>query len=86
MIKERFDMGAVDLASGSVITNVRHRDALAKARESVKSALDSVNMGLELNLTFIDIEDAIGRLGEIVGLTVGEEVVDRIFHNFCLGK
>lgn len=86
VIKERFDMGAVDLASGSVITNVRHRDALLKARESVKSALDNVNMGLELNLTFIDIEDAIGRLGEIVGLTVGEEVVDRIFHNFCLGK
>ncbi len=85
-IKERFDMGKVDLSSGSVITNVRHRDALAKTRESVKSALDSVNMGLELNLTFIDIEDAIGRLGEIVGLTVGEEVVDRIFHNFCLGK
>ena len=86
VIKERFDMGAVDLASGSVITNVRHRDALIKAGESIKSALESVNMGFELNLTFIDIEDAIGRLGEIVGLTVGEEVVDRIFHNFCLGK
>ncbi len=86
IIKTRFDMGAIDLTGGSVITNVRHRDALIKARESVKSALDSVAMGLELNLTFIDIEEAIGRLGEIVGLTVGEEVVDRIFHNFCLGK
>ena len=37
-------------------------------------------------MTFIDIENAITALGEITGQTVGEEIVDRIFHRFCVGK
>ena len=37
-------------------------------------------------LSFIDIEEAISALGEITGLTVSEEIVDRIFHSFCIGK
>ena len=37
-------------------------------------------------MTFIDIENAITHLGEITGQTVAEEIVDRIFHTFCVGK
>ena len=50
------------------------------------SAIDAIKMGLPVDMTSVDIENAISCLGTITGLTVGEEVVDRIFHEFCVGK
>ncbi len=41
---------------------------------------------MPVDLVAIDLQQSIEALGEIVGLTVSEEIVDRIFHNFCLGK
>lgn len=85
-ITELFDMGKIKNSSGSVIANARHKDALLKAEKNVKSAIDSLCSGVPQDMVSVDIESAISDLGEIVGLTVGEEVVDKIFHNFCIGK
>ena len=85
-IKHLFDVGDISKSGGAVITNVRHIDALNKAQKSVKSALNDVRRGIPADMTFIDLQNALSSLGEIVGLTVSEEIVDRIFHNFCLGK
>ena len=38
------------------------------------------------DMTFVDIEDAVSKLGAVTGMSVGEEIVDRIFHSFCVGK
>ena len=65
---------------------MRHTEALKKSLVAVKSAVDAIDGGIPLNMTFIDIENAISALGEITGQTVGEEIVDRIFHSFCVGK
>lgn len=84
-IKEMFEIGEIENNS-DIITNARHRDALIKAQTSLSCAISSIEMGISPDTCFIDIEDAISALGEIVGLTVSEEVVDKIFHSFCVGK
>lgn len=85
-IENMFDMGTINVDSDSVITNIRHSDALRKARNALEGAISAIENGMPLNMTFIDIEDAVSALGEITGQTVGEEIIDRIFHNFCVGK
>ncbi|MBO7288571.1 MAG: tRNA uridine-5-carboxymethylaminomethyl(34) synthesis GTPase MnmE [Clostridia bacterium] len=84
-IKEMFEIGEIENNS-DIITNARHKDALIKAQAALSSAIESAQMGISADTLFIDIEDAISALGEIVGLTVSEEVVDMIFHSFCVGK
>jgi tRNA modification GTPase len=68
------------------VTNVRHRDALVKARESVQRGIDTIVSGLPLDFAGIDFKDAYLRLGEITGDTVEEDIIDRIFTDFCIGK
>ena len=85
-IENMFDMGKINANTDSVITNVRHTDSLKKAKTALKSAINAIEDKIPINMTFIDIENAISALGEITGQTVGEEIIDRIFHNFCVGK
>ncbi len=69
-----------------VITNERHYQCLVRCESHLKEALYASQGGIPLDMIGIDIELSIEALGEIVGLTVSEEIVDKIFHNFCLGK
>ena len=85
-VKDMFGTGEIGINDDVVITAVRHKDALCKAKNALSSAIDAIEIGIELNMTFIDIENAISALGEITGQTVGEEIVDKIFHSFCVGK
>ena len=85
-VEEMFASGKVANSDEAVITNIRHADALNKAAKALSSAVKAIDSGIPLNMTFIDIENAISALGEITGQTVGEEIVDRIFHSFCVGK
>ena len=85
-VKKMFGSGEIGINDDVVITAVRHKDALCKAKEALESAIGAIESGIELNMTFIDIENAISALGEITGQTVGEEIVDKIFHSFCVGK
>ncbi|MBQ8588821.1 MAG: tRNA uridine-5-carboxymethylaminomethyl(34) synthesis GTPase MnmE [Clostridia bacterium] len=85
-VSQMFSIGDIGENDDTVITNVRHKDALIKAKSALESAVAEIETGIELNMTFIDIENAIAALGEITGQTVGEEIVDKIFHSFCVGK
>lgn len=85
-VERMFESGDVANSDEAIITNIRHEEALKKADAALKSALDAIDTGIPLNMTFIDVENAIAALGEITGQTVGEEIVDRIFHRFCVGK
>lgn len=68
------------------LTNTRQRDAAVKAREALSLAEKTVSDGFPPDLTAVDLEQAAAYLGEIVGLSVSEEVISRIFEKFCLGK
>lgn len=69
-----------------MVTSVRHRDALVRAEESVKSALGAAQAEMVSVLLAVDLHGALGALGEITGETVGEDLLDEIFRNFCIGK
>jgi tRNA modification GTPase len=68
-----------------LITRVRHKKALDKTKEAITNAISFVSIS-PLDLIAIDLKMAYSALGEITGHTVKEDVLDRIFQEFCLGK
>lgn len=80
--------GAVPSSAGSraLVTRARHKQALQEARLALERALDTHLSGLPLDLTAVDLYQALESLGEITGETVRENVLDRIFAEFCIGK
>lgn len=70
----------------NVITNERHINCLIRCKESIERAVLSAEQNMPTDMLAIDITEAIGDLGEITGQTVSQEIVDKVFHNFCLGK
>lgn len=77
--------GKVD-TSGNIVTEERHRDALARARESLVSAKTAVQSGMPVECVALDVKQAYTALGEITGDTADEAVIDKIFSKFCVGK
>jgi len=73
------DVGSQEI----VITEARHHDALIRAMASLDRAEEQLT---QATLMASDLRDAVNALGEITGETVGEEILDRIFSKFCIGK
>lgn len=78
--------GGIDLAEGHLVANARHRQCLRRAERSIKDSLGAIKDGMPLDLVAIDLRNALESLGEITGESVGEDIVDRIFSGFCVGK
>jgi len=76
--------GNVDRSSNAVALNARHRRALADARRALRRALQNARGQLELIAA--DLREAMDSLGEITGVVTTEDVLDRIFSAFCVGK
>jgi tRNA modification GTPase len=75
-----------EAAESVTVTNVRHRDALRRAAESLGHALESVQHGMAGELVSIDVRAAADALGEITGTITTDEILGRIFSEFCIGK
>ncbi len=69
-----------------LITNERHLYALQKAADEIGEAIAALKSGADMDCVTIDLNAAWTSLGEITGQTVSEQIIDRIFENFCLGK
>lgn len=72
--------------NAALVTNVRHKESLEKALGAINSAMSSLSGAQPLDIISIDIKEAIVYLGEVSGETVSEEVIHRIFEEFCVGK
>ena len=72
--------------SNAMIANERQREAVISAIRSIQRAKETLSEGFFSDLTAIDISLAAEALGEADGMSVNDEVVDRIFRDFCLGK
>lgn len=70
----------------TIIPNLRHKIALEKSLQLSVSAVEEICKGTPFELIAIDIKEAIDSLGEIVGVTAKEDVIDQIFRRFCIGK
>ena len=74
------------LSGGLLITNTRHVNALTRANNSLKNALEELALNTPLDLVATDIKTAWLALGEITGKNSNQEIIDTIFSKFCLGK
>ena len=83
--EEMFDLGVLSKSDAPIITKAAHKQALCRAKEFIDSAKASLGV-MPDDFISIDLRSAAEALGEITGIEVSEEVVDRIFSKFCLGK
>ncbi|MDA8100866.1 MAG: tRNA uridine-5-carboxymethylaminomethyl(34) synthesis GTPase MnmE [Nitrospiraceae bacterium] len=68
------------------VINERHREALEQAAESMERARRSVQDRLSPELIAVDLRDALDQVGTIIGTTYTEDILERIFRDFCIGK
>jgi tRNA modification GTPase len=69
-----------------VVTNLRHKAALERAQESFAKSIKACASGLPSELLAVDIQEAKEALEEIVGIVTNDEILERIFSQFCIGK
>ncbi len=83
---ELFRQEEISLNDQVIITNIRHKEALLEAKRSLEAVLASMDEGFGEDMWVIDMMDAYGSLGKIIGEAVEDDVVDRVFEKFCMGK
>ncbi|MBR4700199.1 MAG: tRNA uridine-5-carboxymethylaminomethyl(34) synthesis GTPase MnmE [Oscillospiraceae bacterium] len=71
---------------GSILTNTRQAEAVFRARSAVLRALEAMDAGITPDAVLTEIEAAMEALGELTGRTVREDITQRIFERFCVGK
>ena len=81
-----FSLNKIQLQDESLITNVRHKNAITKARKSIEKALETIQKGLPIDLIAIPVKEALESIGEITGENASESIIEEIFARFCLGK
>ncbi|MCE5324422.1 tRNA uridine-5-carboxymethylaminomethyl(34) synthesis GTPase MnmE [bacterium] len=81
------DIAVSSISSESVlVSNVRHQRSLISAHESIKNAIATLKGGQPIDLLSVDLTSARSSLGLITGETASEDLLDRIFSEFCIGK
>ena len=73
-------------AADALIYNERQRALVKQSISCVTEAIEALDMGMTLDAVTVLIEEAIGSLCELTGERVSDEVIDRVFHQFCVGK
>ena len=85
-LKNMFLDGHTATAEDAMLGNTRHKDALYRAKEAMEHCMETITMRMPEDFISMDLQDANRALGEITGDTSDEEIIDRIFTKFCLGK
>ena len=85
-IKSLFYEGEIDFNDQVLITNMRHKEALREALESIQMVKKSIEDEMPEDFFSIDLMNAYEKLGLIVGESVEEDLVNEIFSKFCMGK
>ncbi|MCI8408037.1 MAG: tRNA uridine-5-carboxymethylaminomethyl(34) synthesis GTPase MnmE [Lachnospiraceae bacterium] len=86
MIKNMFYKGKISFNDEVYITNVRHKTAIKEGMDSLVQVKESIQSGMPEDFYSIDLMNAYRILGEIIGETVEEDLVNKIFSEFCMGK
>ena len=75
-----------EVPAGEILTNARQAEAVSRALESLRAALSAMEEGRTPDIVLTESEAAMAALGELSGRSVREDVTDRIFRRFCVGK
>lgn len=85
-IVKLFDLEKINNTDATYITNARHKALIKIAVNYLESALENIDKGYSVDMLEIDIRACWDTLGEIIGETYKDELLDELFSNFCLGK
>ena len=86
IIKDMFFHGKLSYNDEVCITNMRHKEAIEDAKESMMQVRKSLEMDMPEDFYSIDMMSAYASLGTIIGEEVGDDLVNEIFSKFCMGK
>ena len=74
------------IGESPIITNTRHQDALQRSKKALDDVITSLESDMPPDLVSVDLRISLAALGDIVGKTTTEDILDRIFSQFCVGK
>ena len=86
VITELFELGDMEHSDSLYITNLRQKEALVRAAESMRQAIYSVENGFSEEFWALDLKDAYLEMSKIIGESLEDDVVSQIFARFCVGK
>ncbi|HDG8681478.1 TPA: tRNA uridine-5-carboxymethylaminomethyl(34) synthesis GTPase MnmE [Staphylococcus aureus] len=85
-IRDLFFGGEVQNQDMTYVSNSRHISLLKQARQTIQDAIDAAGSGVPMDMVQIDLTRTWEILGEIIGETASDELIDQLFSQFCLGK
>ncbi len=85
-VRDMFISGKIDPSNEVIITSLRHKEALKEAVLSFENVKNSVKNGLPEDFYTVDLMNAYSSLGGIIGEEVDDDLVNKIFSEFCMGK
>ena len=85
-VKELFFSGEINLNEEILISNDRTKNSLYNSIKSLENVLETIENNLPEDFITTDLLDSYNYLGEIIGESLDEDIIDKIFSEFCLGK
>ena len=85
-IIDMFYRGDVEVKDEVMVTKLRHKDQLLKANKNIVDAINGMELNMPLDCIEVDVKNCWTNLGEISGDTVSEDIIDKVFSEFCIGK
>jgi tRNA modification GTPase len=85
-ITDQVKQGTISSREHVWAVNQRHKSALEQTKASLQNALESITSGLSPEFISLDLRGALDSLGLIIGATYTEDILERIFNDFCIGK
>lgn len=85
-ITKLFELNEINLDNNCVITNIRHKNLIDEALKNVKETKKAIKEKMPLDITSVYIKEILENLGSITGEFVTEDIINKIFEKFCLGK
>ena len=85
-IKEMFNLEKITTKDYTYLSNSRQISLITKAYQSILSAEKSLNESLPIDLIAIDLKECFDFLGQVIGISYTDEIIDNLFENFCVGK
>lgn len=83
---EMFFSSEIKIEEDTVVTNVRQKNLLLEAKGNIDDAVDALNMGIPIDCIEVDVKNCWENIGAITGEAIGEDIIDKIFSDFCIGK
>ena len=85
-IKEMFNLEKITTKDYTYLSNSRQISLIIKAYQSILSAEKCLNESLPIDLIAIDLKECFDLLGQVIGISYTDEIIDNLFENFCVGK